>query len=156
MANSINVIRLAKKADYISNNFAQPQFKEILNKAKEFWLQTGKTFRIECIEHKPLCDVYHLKKQDVADAVSRYVLTHGEEMLQKERAANRRYRLRQKHKKAMEFIANGMVPVVYRGRIIWVAGNDPKAKEQIEDGFFPVVKNGDLNWEYAPRVLGIK
>lgn len=148
--NKMNANRLVNKAEYISKNFHKPQFRGILRAAKADWLQKGNTFSVERVEHELLCDIHILNAQEVSNAVAVYILSHGEEMLQKEREAGRRYRARKKYAVAAEKVQNGFQPTIERGRIVWVPGTSRKVQQHIRNRCYPVAGVGKIEWEQAP------
>ncbi len=147
---AMNEDSLQKKAVYIAKNLHQKKFGGLVKRAKDFWLSSGGTIGVEYIHHGVLEDIHRLNRLELANAVTYYILNHGEEMAEMERAASQRYRDRKRYAIAVEKIRNGFCPVVYRGHVSWVQGTYPGAAKYVNQGYFPVVKNKELAWEPVP------
>ena len=145
--------QLSKRELYLANHCCQPKFKNLLNKAKEFWIQNGGTLSVKHTVEQGTSCIQFYDSGDLRVAMAYYVNKNPDEIKRMDRESAKRYRLRQKHKVALEKVSNGMSPAVYRGRVVWlpVQFPDDKCELWVTNGYYPTVQNNKIVWEHAPQ-----
>ena len=147
-----NEAGLTTKEKYLAKNCCKPQFKYLLNKAKEFWIQNGGVLSVKNkIEQGETCVNYY-DFSDLRNAMIYYVQNNPDEIKRMDRESSKRYRLRQKNKIALENISKGMSQFVYRGRVAWTSTLTPSkyCVGLAESGYYPTVQNNKIVWQWAP------
>lgn len=149
-----NKKRIEKTAEFLANNHFKPIFRNLAEKAKQEWIDSGKKIR----EYSK-SDYYEeiriqLNRDDLRSAMRSYVLNHGEEILEMERLANQRYRLRQKYKLAKQKVDEGFYPVVKGNGVTWVYGPNGFAINYVDHGYVPIAQNKELVWEPVISAYG--
>lgn len=143
---------LSRRELYIADHCCKPQFKYLLNKAKDFWVKNGGgLFVHKTIEQGIKCVQYY-NGADLRNAMVYYVRNNPDDIKRMDRESAKRYRLRKKQKIAFENVSKGMSPAVYRGRVVWlpVQFPDDECHSRVAHGYYPTVENNKIVWEQAP------
>ena len=144
--------QLSKRELYLADHCCQPKFKNLLNKAKEFWIQNGGTLSVKHTVEQGTSRIQFYDSGELRDAMAYYVNKNPDEIKRMDRESAKRYRLRQKHKVALENMAKGLMPTISRGHISWTVTNSINKDWllNVASGYYPVVQNNKIVWEHAP------
>ena len=143
--------QLSKRELYLANHCCQPKFKNLLNKAKEFWIQNGGTLSVKHTVEQGTSRIQFYDSGELRDAMAYYVNKNPDEIKRMDRESAKRYRLRQKNKIAAENVSKSLSPIVYRGRVVWapIAPNN-ECKAKVANNYYPTVSKNKIVWQSAP------
>lgn len=144
--------QLSKRELYLAEHCCQPKFTFLLNDAKKFWVQNGGTLSVrDTVEQGNSCINYY-EFDDLRNAMAYYVKNNPDRIKEMDRKSSQRYRLRQKHKVALENVLKGLSPFVYRGHVAWAQTQTPNKDcvSWVKNGYYPTVQNNKIVWEFAP------